>query len=41
MRSRMTLGQPDRARKALDDALAANPDDAPRLRAQSEALGIR
>ena len=41
MRSRMTLGQPDRARKALDDALAANPGAAPRLRAQAEALGIR
>lgn len=41
MRSRMTLGQPDRARKALDDAVAANPDAAPRLRLQAEALGIR
>ena len=41
MRSRMTLGQPDRARKALDDALAANPGAAARLRAQAEALGIR
>ena len=41
MRSRMTLGQPDRARKALDDALAANPGAAPRLRVQAEALGIR
>ena len=40
MRSRMTLGQPDRARKALDDALAANPGAAPRLRAQAQALGI-
>lgn len=41
MRSRMTLGQPDRARKALGDAVAANPDAAPRLRMQAEALGIR
>ncbi|QYJ07783.1 tetratricopeptide repeat protein [Qipengyuania flava] len=41
MRSRMTLGQPDRARKALADAVAANPAAAPRLRMQAEALGIR
>ena len=41
MRSRTTLGQPDRARKALSDAVAANPSAAARLRAEAEALGIR
>jgi cytochrome c-type biogenesis protein CcmH len=41
MRSRTTLGQPDRARKALSDAVAANPSAATRLRAEAEALGIR
>lgn len=41
MRSRMTLGQPDRARKALADALAANPSAAQRLRTEAEALGVR
>ena len=40
MRSRMTLGQPNRARKALADAVAANPAAAADLRAQAEALGI-
>ena len=37
MRSRTTLGQPDRARKALSDAVAANPSAAARLRAEAEA----
>ncbi len=41
MRSRMTLGQPDRARKALADALAANPAASSRLRAEAEALGVQ
>ena len=41
MRSRVTLGQPDRARKALSDAVAANPSAATRLRAEAEALGVR
>ncbi len=41
MRSRMTLGQPDRARKALADAIAANPASAERLRAEAEVLGVR
>ncbi len=41
MRSRMTLGQPDRARKALADAVAANPASAARLQAEAEALGVR
>lgn len=41
MRSRMTLGQPDRASKALSDAIAANPDAAQRLRQEAEALGVR
>lgn len=41
MRSRMTLGQPDRASKALADALAANPGAAQRLRSEAELLGVR
>lgn len=41
MRSRMTLGQPDRAKKALADAIAANPGAAERLRGEAEVLGIR
>ncbi|MEX0341383.1 MAG: tetratricopeptide repeat protein [Erythrobacter sp.] len=41
MRSRITLGQPDRARRALADAIAANPAAAPRLREAAETLGIR
>lgn len=41
MRSRMTLGQPDRARKALGDAIAANPSAATRLRQEAEVLGVR
>ena len=40
MRSRMTLGQPDRASKALADALAANPEAATRLRQEAELLGV-
>ncbi|MBV1917054.1 MAG: hypothetical protein KUG65_03190 [Sphingomonadaceae bacterium] len=40
MRSRMMLGQPARARKALADALAANPGKAAALRQQAEMLGI-
>ncbi len=40
MRSRMTLGQPDRASKALADAVAANPGQAERLRAEAAALGV-
>ncbi len=41
MRSRLTLGQPDRAKKALADALAANPGAAQRLRSEAEVLGLR
>ncbi len=41
MRSRQVLGQPDRARKALNDALAANPQAATRLRNEAEVLGLR
>ena len=41
IRSRMTLGEPDKASKALRDAIAANPDNADQLRAQAEQLGVR
>lgn len=40
MRSRMTLGQPDKASKALADAIAANPGDADRLRQEAEILSV-
>lgn len=40
MRSRMTLGEPDKAKKALGDALAANPGQASLLREQAEILGV-
>ena len=41
MRSRMTLGQPDKARAALADAVGANPGAAARLREQAAVLGVR
>ena len=41
MRSRMSLGQPDKASQALKDALAANPDQADMLRQQAEMLGVK
>lgn len=41
MRSRQSLGQSDRARKALADAKAANPGAAARLEAEAGLLGIR
>ena len=41
MRSRITLGQPEEASRALKDAIAANPAQAARLRAEAEALGVR
>jgi len=41
IRSRMTLGQPDLARKALASAVAANPGRASQLREQAAALGLR
>ncbi len=40
MRSRMTLGQTDRASAALRAAMAANPDQAERIRAQARLLGV-
>lgn len=40
MRSRMTLGQPDKASQALKDAVSANPNDAERLRREAAALGV-
>ncbi len=41
MRSRMNLAQPDKAAKALSDALAANPAQAQQLRMAGQELGIR
>ena len=41
MRSRVTLGQPDKASQALKDALGANPDKAAMLRDQAAMLGIK
>ena len=41
MRSRMTLGQPDKASQALRDAIAANPGEDAALRQQAEVLGVR
>lgn len=41
IRSRMTLGQPEKAGKALADAVAANPAKADYLRQQGATLGIR
>ncbi|MCP5397532.1 MAG: tetratricopeptide repeat protein [Sphingomonadaceae bacterium] len=40
MRSRMTLGEPDKAAKALKDAVAANPAAAKRLQQEAQALGV-
>ena len=40
MRSRMTLGETAKAAKALNDAVAANPDAASRLKAQAGMLGV-
>ncbi len=40
MRSRMTLGEPAKAKAALDAAVKANPGSAADLRAQAAALGI-
>jgi len=40
MRSRMTLGQPGKAAQALKDAIAANPAQASRLRAEAAALQV-
>ncbi|MEM8725563.1 MAG: tetratricopeptide repeat protein [Pseudomonadota bacterium] len=41
MRSRVTLGEPEKAQAALDTAIAANPDDAEELRRQAANLGVR
>ncbi|WP_240530265.1 tetratricopeptide repeat protein [Novosphingobium sp. PC22D] len=41
MRSRMVLEQPDKAAKALADAVAANPGKADYLRQQAAILGIK
>jgi cytochrome c-type biogenesis protein CcmH len=40
MRSRMTLGEPDQAAAALRRAIAANPANAERLRAEARLLGV-
>ncbi len=40
IRSRMTLGQPDRARAALEAAVSANPGAERRLREQAEVMGV-
>lgn len=41
IRSRVTLGQPDRAAQALKDGIAANPDQAARLRQEAAVLGVK
>lgn len=41
MRSRVTLNQPGKAKKALTDAVAANPDKADFLRQQAAVLGVK
>lgn len=41
IRSRMHLGQSDKAAVALGDALAANPDKSEQLRAAAAALGVK
>lgn len=40
MRSRMTLGETDKAARALKDAIAANPAAAGRLKAEAGVLGV-
>lgn len=40
MRSRMTLGETSKAAKALQDAIAANPEAVARLKAQAQMLGV-
>lgn len=40
MRSRMTLGESSKAAKALQDAIAANPESRARLISQAELLGV-
>ena len=41
MRSRMTLGEPAKAKAALDAAVKANPGAAAQLRDQAAALGVK
>ena len=41
MRSRQTLGEPDKARAALARAIAANPAQAAALKEQAQVLGLR
>lgn len=41
MRSRMTLGQPDKASVALKTAMTANPDRAAELKQQAGMLGVK
>jgi cytochrome c-type biogenesis protein CcmH len=41
IRSRMSLGQPDRARAALAAAIKANPAQASMLREQAAAMGVK
>jgi len=41
IRSRMTLGEPAKAKAALEAAVQANPDAAAQLREQAAALGVK
>lgn len=41
IRSRMNLGEPAKARAALEAAIAANPEEADELRRQAEQFGVR
>jgi cytochrome c-type biogenesis protein CcmH len=41
MRSRVTLGEPDKAAAALREAVAANPEKAGELRQQAVVLGVK
>lgn len=41
IRSRVTLGQPDKAVQALRDGIAANPGQAARLRQEAAVLGVK
>lgn len=41
MRSRMTLGEPAKAKAALDAAIKANPGEAAQLREAAAQLGVR
>jgi cytochrome c-type biogenesis protein CcmH len=41
IRSRVTLGEPDKAAKALNDAVAANPARAAEIRQQAAVLGVK